>query len=452
MLEILWAGLALLLLVQVGLLWLVIKVLQRTSVESLRIREQYLRDELRLARQEASDSARDLREELVRSQKSGAELVVTTIGTMSRSQQDGLDAVVAEIKQLAAENESRLEKMRDTVDLKLKQIQESNEAKLEQMRRTVDEKLHDTLEKRLGHSFKLVSQQLEAVQSGLGEMRSLATGVGDLKKVLTNVKTRGTLGEIQLGAILEEILTTDQYARNVQTKPNSREFVEFAVRLPGTDDQPGSCIWLPIDSKFPQEDHQRYVDAAEIGDAEGMKAAVTAFLRAVRASARDIQQKYLSPPQTTDFGIMFLPTEGLYAEILRQPGLVTDLMRDHRVIVAGPTTLAAILNSLRMGFRTLAIEKRSSEVWQVLAAVKTEFGRFGDVLDRLKRQLASATRTVDDTGVRTRAMERKLREVEQLPVERSAALLQLEQADGSERDPVDENHSRSGSGHQLQDG
>jgi len=437
--EILWAGLALLLLLQAGLLWLVIKVLQRTSAESQRIREQYLRDELRLARQEASDAARDLREELVHSQKSGAELVVTTIGTMSRSQQTGLDAVVAEIKQLAAENEARLEKMRDTVDLKLKQIQESNEAKLEQMRRTVDEKLHDTLEKRLGHSFKLVSQQLEAVQSGLGEMRNLATGVGDLKKVLSNVKTRGTLGEIQLGAILEEILTTEQYARNVQTKPSSREFVEFAVRLPGTDDQPGSCIWLPIDSKFPQEDYQRYVDAAEIGDGAGVTAAVTAFVRTVRASARDIQEKYLSPPQTTDFGIMFLPTEGLYAEILRQPGLVTELMRDHRVIVAGPTTLAAILNSLRMGFRTLAIEQRSSEVWQVLAAVKTEFGKFGDVLDRLKRQLTSATRTVDDTGVRTRAMERKLREVEQLPADRSAALLQLEQADGAEVDPVDEN-------------
>ncbi|MCK5119560.1 MAG: DNA recombination protein RmuC, partial [Candidatus Latescibacteria bacterium] len=265
--------------------------------------------------------------------------------------------------------------------------------------------------------------------TGLGEMRTLAAGVGDLKKVLSNVKTRGTLGEIQLGVILEEILIPGQYDTNVQIKEDSRENVEYAVKLPGPDDAADRCVWLPIDSKFPQEDYQRLVDASDQGDSEGVKTATASLVRTVKTSAKDVHDKYLDPPNTTDFAIMFLPTEGLYAEVLRQPGLVDELMRVNRIVVAGPTTLAAILSSLRMGFRTLAIEKRSSEVWQVLAAVKTEFGKFGDVLEKLKSQLNTATRTVELTGVRTRAMERKLRQVERLPDADSEQLLELSGSD-----------------------
>lgn len=430
----LWICLILLISVLGLLFWLLRRSASNMGVDV----ERAVRDELRQTRQESTEAGRKLREELSRAQKSGTELVVTTIGEMGKTQKEALDSTASEIKQLTASNETRLDKLRETVDDKLKQMQTSNEAKLEEMRKTVDEKLHDTLEKRLGESFKLVSQQLEAVQSGLGEMRSLATGVGDLKKVLSNVRTRGTLGEIQLGAILEEILTIDQYDRNVQTKEGSREHVEYAVRLPGPDDAPDTCMWLPIDSKFPQEDYQRLVDAADEGDAEGVKEATASLIRALKTCAKDVRDKYLNPPRTTDFAIMFLPTEGLYAEGLRQPGLVDELMRTYRVVVAGPTTLAAILSSLRLGFRTLAIEKRSSEVWQILAAVKTEFGKFGDVLERLKRQLNTATQTVEQTGVRTRAMERKLREVEQLPEAESEQVLQLGEAEAVEREIFDD--------------
>jgi DNA recombination protein RmuC len=328
--------------------------------------------------------------------------------------------------------------MRDTVDAKLDELRKSNESKLEEMRETVDDKLHKTLETRLGESFKQVSERLEAVQRGLGEMQSLAEGVGDLKKVLSNVKTRGTLGEIQLGAILEEILTAGQYDTNVRTKPDSGENVEYAVRLPGPDDDPDRCVWLPIDSKFPTEDYQRLVDASEQGDAEAVRSAVNGLVRAVKNCAKDISEKYLSPPDTTDFAIMFLPTEGLYAEVLRQPGLPDELMRTYRVVVAGPTTLAAILSSLRMGFRTLAIEKRSSEVWQVLAAVKTEFGKFAGVMEKLRKQLVTAQNTVKETGTRTRAIERKLRDVEKLPESDSSELLKLDSEMFEEAEVVDD--------------
>jgi len=328
----------------------------------------------------------------------------------------------------------------------LQQLQEGNEKKLEEMRKTVDEKLHGTLEKRLGESFKLVSERLEAVQRGLGEMQNLATGVGDLKRVLTNVKARGTWGEIQLGALLEQILTPEQYDKNVQTNEHSREIVEFAIRLPGPDVGSKSCVWLPIDSKFPQEDYIRLQEAADAADPVGVQAATTALMKAVRTSAQDIRDKYLNPPQTTDFAIMFLPTEGLYSEVLRQPGLVEELQHTFRIVVAGPASLSAILTSLRMGFRTLAIEQRASEVWKVLAAVKTEFGKFGDVLDRLRRQLDTATRTVEQTGVRTRAMARRLHEVEQMPADTASEVLRLSEAGGlaepdnddDDRSPVDE--------------
>jgi DNA recombination protein RmuC len=358
--------------------------------------ERMIREELRIAREESSRAARELREEVAGTQQKTTESLVKTLG-----------------------------ELREAVDGRLREIRESNEKKLDQMRETVDEKLQSTLEKRIGESFKQVSDQLEKVYRGLGEMRNLADGVGDLKRVLSNVKTRGTFGEIQLGAILEQIMTPEQYETNVVTKKGSGERVEFAIRLPGPDEDPEACIWLPIDAKFPQEDYLRLVDAAERGDTEGVHTATQALARAAKSSAREIHDKYIDPPNTTDFAIMFMPTEGLYAEILRQPGLSEQLQRDCRVVVAGPTTLSAVLSSLRMGFRTLAIEKRSSEVWRVLSAVKTEFGKFGGVLRKLKRQLAAAANTIDETSKRTRVMTRKLRDVEALPEAETEQLLEL---------------------------
>jgi DNA recombination protein RmuC len=290
------------------------------------------------------------------------------------------------------------------------------------MRETVDEQLQSTLEKRLGESFNIVSKRLEDVQRGLGEMQNLATGVGDLKRVLTNVKARGTWGEVQLGALLEQILTPDQYSTNVKLHEDSHEEVEFAIRLPGNDNGSDSCVWLPIDSKLPLADYERLVEAT---DADAEHKAIQALTRVVRTEAKKIQDKYIAPPKTTDFAIMFLPTEGLYAEILRSPGLVTEFLQRYRIVVAGPTTLAAILSSLRMGFQTLAIEKHSSEVWEVLAAVKTEFSKFGGVMDKLKRQLNTASKTIDETGVRTRAMKRKLQTVEELPLKEATVRLGL---------------------------
>jgi DNA recombination protein RmuC len=322
---------------------------------------------------------------------------------------------------LTADNEKRLGEVRATLEDKLKAIQDDNAAKLEQMRATVDEKLQNTLETRLGQSFQLVSERLEAVQRGLGEMQSLATGVGDLKRVLTNVKTRGTFGEVQLGALLEQILIPDQYASNVATIPGSAERVEYAIRLPGSNgEQP---VWLPIDAKFPIEDYQRLLDAQEAADADAALAAGRALEVRVREEARRIQSKYVAPPHSTDFAILFLPTEGLYAEVIRRPGLSDLLQRDYRITLAGPTTLTALLNSLQMGFRTLAIEKRSSEVWQLLAAVKTEFGKFAGVLEKTRKKLTEASNVIDQAGVRTRAIERKLRHVETLPGEQVQQLL-----------------------------
>lgn len=270
-----------------------------------------------------------------------------------------------------------------------------------------------------------MGDRLEAVHKDLGEMQNLATGVGDLKRVLTNVRARGTWAEVQLGAILEQILTPEQYAKNVQVKADSAERVEYAVRLPGPKEDPAACMWLPIDSKFPQEDYLRVQEAAERADPDAVHVAADGLARTVRAAARDIHDKYVNPPNTTDFAIMFLATEGLYAEVLRQPALAEDLQQRYRVVVAGPTTFAAILSSLRMGFQTLVIEKRAAEVWRVLAAIKTEFGKFGDVLDRVNRQLTTASRTIEETGVRSRAMERKLRSVEQLPEDEASAILAL---------------------------
>jgi DNA recombination protein RmuC len=391
--------------------------------------EQAVREELRFGREESAKSAKDLRQEVFASQKYSLDTMVKTIGEMGKSQSDQLESIAKRIQELTESNKAGIEKLRGTIDEQLKYLQESNEKKLDQMRQTVDEKLQSTLEKRLGESFKLVSERLEAVQHGLGEMQNLATGVGDLKRVLTNVKTRGTWGEVQLGSLLEQILTPDQYDKNVNIKTGSMESVEYAVRLPGKDDSVDSNVWMPIDSKFPQEDYLRLVEAADAADVEAVQKATAALIRSVHGSAKEIRDKYIAPPKTTDFAIMFLPTEGLYAEVLRQPGQVEKIQQDYRVVIAGPTTLSAILNSLRIGFRTLAIEKRSSEVWKVLSAVKTEFGKFGDVLSKVKKQLDTASNTIDQTGVRTRAMERKLREVEDLPMEATAKILELTDED-----------------------
>ena len=404
--------------------------------------EHAIREEFRVSREESSKAARDLREEVATHLKSTADTLVKTVGELGSAQDKRLEAVGNRIRELTDANEQRIEKVRQTLDERIKNLQQSNEQKLDQMRQTVDEKLQSTLEKRLTESFKRVSDNLEAVQRGLGEMQSLATGVGDLKRVLTNVKARGTWGEVQLGALLEEILTPDQFGKNVRTRDDTRDMVEYAVRLPGRDDDPESVVWLPIDAKFPQEDYLRVLEASESGDAETVEEGATALVRSLQTSAKDIHDKYLNPPKTTDFAIMFLPTEGLYAELLRKPGQVEELQRKYRVVVAGPTTLAALLNSLRMGFRTLAIEKRSSEVWKVLAAVKTEFGKFSDVLSKVKKQLDTASNTIDQTSVRTRAMARRLGSVEEMPPDQARELLALPET-GSPEDADDEGESPS---------
>ncbi|CAH0443624.1 hypothetical protein LMG10661_00345 [Ralstonia syzygii subsp. syzygii] len=334
-----------------------------------------------------------------------------------------------QLTQLADGNERRLAEVRATLEQKLKDIEANNATKLDEMRRTVDEKLHATLEQRLGESFKLVSDRLEQVHRGLGEMQALAQGVGDLKKVLTNVKTRGTWGEVQLEMLLEQMLTPEQYDKNVETVRGTGARVEFAIRLPGkTDADREATVWLPIDAKFPKEQYERLVDAQERADAEGSTVASRELEAAVRKEAQTVHEKYIVPPATTDFAILFLPTEGLYAEVLRRPGLTDELQRKFRVTVAGPTTLTAILNSLQMGFRTLALEKRSSEVWQVLGAVKSEFGKFGDVLAATKKTLERAVSNIEQAEVRTRQMNRKLKAVEALPSDSAQTLLGLETA------------------------
>ncbi len=319
-----------------------------------------------------------------------------------------------------------LGEVRGTLQSQLTNLQQGNERKLDQMRETVEEKLQSTLEARLGESFRMVSDRLEQVHKGLGEMQALASGVGDLKRMLTNVKSRGTYGEVQLAALLEQVLLADQYARNVATRPNSTERVEFAVRMPGRD---GSPCWLPIDAKFPVEDYERLLGAAEIGDAIALEAAGKALERSIKVQARMIREKYVESPHTTDFAIMFLPTEGLFAEVLRRPGLADHLHRECRTVIAGPTTLFAMLNSLQMGFRTLALERRSAEVWQVLGAVKTEFSKFGEVLATLHRQLLMASDTIDSAQRRSTQMSKALKSVEAMPPEEAAQLLPSAPAD-----------------------
>ncbi|MEY2548297.1 MAG: recombination protein RmuC [Verrucomicrobiota bacterium] len=343
---------------------------------------------------------------LERAQERGERLIREE---MARSREENANAATTQRGELTAS----LESVRGIVDLRLKQLQEDNTGQLEKMRATVDEKLQGTLEKRLGESFKLVSERLEQVHQGLGAMRQLASDVGGLQKVLANVKTRGGWGEVQLGNLLEQVLTADQYSRNVQTRDETAERVDFAIRLPG--DENGAPVWLPIDSKFPTEDYQRLLAAQDKGDADSIESAMKGLETQLRKSAKDICGKYINPPRTTDFALMFLPTEGLYAEAIRRVGLVEQVQRDCRVVFAGPTTLAALLNSLQMGFRTLAIQKRSSEVWNLLAGVKTEFGKFGEALSSVKDKLDQAARKMEDVDVRSRAITKKLRAVEELP-------------------------------------
>jgi DNA recombination protein RmuC len=379
-------------------------------------------DQIRL---ESAAAAQKAREEVTLSLGSFRDSLARTLGDMDGNQRRQLAAVVEQLGKLIETNQQKLDALRTAVEEKLKSIQEDNAKQLDQMRATVDEKLQGTLEKRLGESFKQVSERLEQVYKGLGEMQVLATGVGDLKKVLTNVKTRGTFGEVQLGALLEQVLTPDQYGTNVATRDEA-ERVEFAIKLPGRSDDKDQVVWLPIDAKFPTEDYQRLVEAQEKADPEAAEAAIKALELRVKGCARDICDKYISPPKTTDFGILYLPTEGLFAEVVRRIGLTEHIQRECHVMIAGPTTLMAILNSLQMGFRTLAIQKRSSEVWNLLAAVKTEFGKYGDVLNKVQKKLQEATNTIDTAAVRTRAIERKLKDVQELPATDAQAVLLLQ--------------------------
>jgi DNA recombination protein RmuC len=404
-------------------------------------------------RTEVQDSARATRQELTGTLATFQQSLLAQSGDVARTQNEQIDsfrtqlaamqqrigddtraareAQDAALHRFGLAQSETLRGLSEAIDKRLAQIQADNGVKLEQMRATVDEKLSATLEQRLGESFKQVAERLEQVHKGLGEMQTLARDVGSLNRVLTNVKSRGTFGEVQLGALLADVFTAEQYATNVETVPGSRERVEFAIRLPGRGDA-SAPLWLPIDAKFPREDYERLLDAQERADKEAAEAAGRAIESQLKAEARTIRAKYVAAPYTTDFAILFVPTEGLYAEALRRPGLVDALQREHKVMLAGPTTLLATLNSLQMGFRTLALEKRSAEVWQVLGAVKTEFAKFGDVLARTKRKLDEASNTIVDAEVRARAMARQLRTVEALPAEQAPGLL------GLAADPDDE--------------
>lgn len=390
--------------------------------------EMTFKDEIRRNREEMTVYSKALREEVQNTLNKVNESILRRLSDNLHTQMLQLEAFSAQLRTLTQSNEERLENMRNTVDRKLSELRQDNSQKLEEMRKTVDEKLSATLEKRLGESFRLVSERLELVHKGLGEMQILATGVGDLKRVLTNVKTRGIWGEIHLENLLEQILTMEQYAKNVATKPGSNERVEFAIKLPGRDKE-GSTVWLPIDAKFPQEDYQRLLDAQDEANLPLVEEAGKALENRIKSEAKDIAEKYIAVPHTTDFAILFLPIEGLYAEVLRRPGLCDYLMQRYKVIITGPTTLAALLNSLQMGFRTLAIEKRSSEVWAMLGAVKTEFGKFGDLLEKTQKKLQEASNSIDTAARKSRTIERKLKTVQELPAEESAGLLAAEYGD-----------------------
>jgi len=406
------------------------RAMQEAQEKGLERLERELREELARGRREDAEEAFRDREERAQSATLLSQAVTTQVGQFGSAQSERLEVFARELNRFSLGLDERFERLKMTVEGRLTAIQADNAAKLEEMRRTVDEKLHATLEQRLGESFKLVSDRLEQVHRGLGEMQSLAAGVGDLKRVLSNVKTRGTWGEVQLSALLEQLLTADQFAANVATRPDSGERVDFAIRLPGKGD--GAVVWLPIDAKFPIEDYQRLIDAQERGEAMLVEEASKAIELRLKAEARSIRDKYVAPPHTTDFALLYLPTEGLYAEALRRPGLADTLQRDFRVSLAGPTTLAALLNSLQMGFRTLAIEQRSAEVWAVLGAVKTEFGKFGEALAHTRKKLDEASNSISKAETRTRQLSRRLREVEALPAGESEQLIGVAEFDGED--------------------
>ncbi len=406
------------------LLWLALRPGDRVSAE---LAQRLAREQ----RSELQDSERATRQELANSINLLQQALLSQAQAAREAQDAGLQrfgtTLTEQLQALGRRNTEQQTELRQSVEHRLAALQQGNEAKLEQMRATVDEKLHATLEQRLGESFKQVAERLEQVHQGLGDMRNLARDVGSLNRVLSNVKSRGIYGEVQLAGLLEQVLTVEQYAANVETVPGSGARVEFAIRLPGRrgagTDSDAAPMWLPIDAKFPREDYERMLDAQERADAPAVEAAARALEQRLKLESRSIREKYIAAPHTTDFAILFLPTESLYAEALRRPGLVEALLREQRITLAGPTTLLATLTSLQMGFRTLALEQRSAEVWQVLGAVKTEFGKFGDVLDRTRKKLDEASASIAQAGVRTRAMARELRQVESLPEHQAAALL-----------------------------
>jgi len=390
-------------------------------------------------RREISESSRGLRGELTQTFSAFQQTLMQQGQEATRTQNAQIDAFSQQLtllqktlmdtlnnqlRDLSEANARRIAEVRTTLETQLAAMQQTNAAKLEEMRQTVDEKLQTTLEARLGESFRQVAERLEQVHHGLGQMQTLAQGVGDLQRVLTNVKTRGMFGEVQLEALLEQVLTPEQYAKQVETKPRSNQRVDFAIRFPGRSDD-GTAVWLPIDAKFPREDYERLLEAQDRADPAGVEAAGRALETRIREEAKSIADYYLSPPQTTDFAILFLPIESLYAEVLRRPGLMDRIQRDHRVTLAGPTTLLAMLNSLHMGFRTLALEQQASEVWKVLGAVKTEFERYGEWVARIKEQVQKAADTVDKADTRTKMMRRALKNIEALPENQAQALLPL---------------------------
>lgn len=378
--------------------------------------ERTIRDELAKNRGEFSLNAKLGRDDLNSSLNNFREIVTSSMKDISSLQKNQLELVNSRLSGLIQSNEQQLFNMRESLEKNLKMIQDDNSSKLEKMRLTVDERLHDTLEQRLGESFKIVSDRLEMVHKGLGEMQTLAAGVGDLKKVLTNVKTRGIWGEVQLGNILEQVFSREQYEENVITKVGSNCRVEYAIKLPGKSDD-SRYIFMPLDAKFPLEDYQRLLDAQEKADLNGVNEAIKSLEIRIRAEAKDICEKYLDPPNTTDFGIMFLPIEGLYAEVLRIPGLSEILQKNYRVLIAGPTTIMALLNSLQMGFRTLTIEKRTSEVWQLLGTVKSDFIKFGDILDKTHKKLQEASNSIESAATRTRVIQKRLNNVQEISID-----------------------------------
>lgn len=426
-------------------LWVFMSLPSRILRSMLSKEEQMAQHERLFAQLAAGNERleRELRQELAQSAQASRLEMGQSLAAMQGHVQQSLTGfqgnLTTQLQGISEGNARRLTEVRETLDAQLARVREAlnqqleqlsvkNEAKLDEMRRTVDEKLQTTLETRLGESFKQVADRLEQVHKGLGEMQSLAAGVGDLKHLLTNVKTRGTFGEAQLGSLLEQVFVPDQYAEQIATVPGSKNVVDYAIRLPGRGDD-GLPLWLPIDAKFPTDDYARLLDAQERADPLAADIAAKALEAQIRKEAKSIAEKYVSPPYTTDFAILFLPSEGLYAEVLRRPGLMDSLQRDFRVTLAGPTTLLAMLNSLQMGFRTLALEQRSSEVWQVLGAVKTEFGKFGEFVSKVKSQAETVVKTLEQADTRTRAVARKLKDVEALPDAQAQALLPVDRAD-----------------------